>query len=59
MQQARVIHGSPDAVRQQLADLQQAYQANEIMVITAIKDFRKRLHSYALLSDLFTCAAPV
>jgi luciferase family oxidoreductase group 1 len=59
VQQARVIHGSPDAVRQQLADLQQAYQANEIMVITAIKDFRKRLHSYALLSDLFTCAAPV
>ena len=59
VQQARVIHGSPDTVRQQLADLQQAYQADEIMVITAIKDFRKRLHSYALLSDLFTCAAPV
>lgn len=59
VQQARVIHGAPDTVRRQLADLQQNYQADEIMVITAIKDFRKRLHSYALLSDLFTCAAPV
>lgn len=59
VQQARVIHGAPDTVRQRLADLQQEYQADEIMVITAIKDFRKRLHSYALLSDLFTCAAPV
>ena len=59
VQQARVIHGSPDTVRQQLGDLQGEYQADEIMVITAIKDFRKRLHSYALLSDLFTCAAPV
>lgn len=59
VQQARVIHGAPDTVRQQLADLQQDYQADEIMVITAIKDFRKRLHSYALLSDLFTCATPV
>ncbi len=58
VQQARVIHGSPDTVRQRLADLQRDYQADEIMVITAIKDFRKRLHSYALLSDLFTCAAP-
>lgn len=59
VQQARVIHGAPDTVRQQLADLQQDYQVDEIMVNTAIKDFRKRLHSYALLSDLFTCAAPV
>ena len=59
VQQARVIHGSPDTVRQRLVNLQQDYQADEIMVITAIKDFGKRLHSYALLSELFTCAAPV
>ena len=59
VQQARVIHGSPDTVRRRLEDLQQEYQADEMMVITAIKDFRKRLHSYALLSELFTCTAPV
>lgn len=59
VQQARVIHGSPDTVRQRLADLQADYQADEIMVITTIKNFRKRLHSYALLSDLFICAASV
>lgn len=59
VQQARVIHGAPDTVRQQLVDLQQAYEIDELMVITAIKDFGKRLHSYALLSELFSCAAPV
>ena len=59
VQQARVIHGAPDTVRRQLQDLQRDYQADEIMVITAIKNFSKRLHSYALLSELFTCAAPV
>ena len=59
VQQARVIHGSPDTVRRRLEDLQRDYQADEMMVITAIKDFRKRLHSYALLSELFTCTAPV
>ena len=59
VQQARVIHGAPDTVRRQLQDLQRDYQVDEIMVITAIKDFGKRLHSYALLSELITCAAPV
>ena len=59
VQQARVIHGSPDTVRQRLTDLQRAYHIDELMVITAIKDFSKRLHSYALLSELFSCAAPV
>ena len=59
VQQARVMHGAPDTVRRQLQDLQRDYQVDEIMVITAIKDFGKRLHSYALLSELFTCAAPV
>ena len=59
VQQARVIHGAPDTVRQQLIDLQRAYDIDELMVITAIKDFSKRLHSYALLSELFSCAAPV
>lgn len=59
VQQARVIHGSPDTVRQRLMELHQDYQIDELMVITAIKDFSKRLHSYALLSELFCCAAPV
>ena len=59
VQQARVIHGSPDTVRQRLMELHQDYQIDELMVITAIKNFSKRLHSYALLSELFCCAAPV
>ena len=59
VQQARVIHGAPDTVRQRLIDLQRTYDLDELMVITAIKDFSKRLHSYALLSESFSCAAPV
>ena len=59
VQQARVIHGSTDTVRQRLMELHQDYQIDEFMVITAIKNFSKRLHSYALLSELFCCAAPV
>lgn len=59
VQQARVIHGAPDTVRLRLLDLQRDYGIDELMVITAIKDFSKRLHSYALLSELFFCAAAV
>ena len=59
VQQARVVHGAPDTVRQRLLDLQRDYGVDELMVITAIKDFDKRLHSYALLSESFSCAAAV
>lgn len=50
VQAASVIHGSPDTVWPQLQELQQRYQLEELIVVTAIKDFAKRLHSYELLS---------
>ena len=59
VQQARVIHGSPGTVRRRLENLQQEYRADEMMVITAIRDFGKRLHSYTLLSEAFACTTPV
>jgi hypothetical protein len=36
-------------VLQQLYDMQRRYQVDELIVVTAIKDFQKRLHSYELL----------
>jgi luciferase family oxidoreductase group 1 len=50
MHQPNVVHGSRDTVLQQLADLQRQYQVEELIVVTNIKNFRKRLHSYELLS---------
>ncbi|HEY7492330.1 MAG TPA: LLM class flavin-dependent oxidoreductase [Candidatus Tectomicrobia bacterium] len=47
---ANVVHGSRDTVLQQLSDMQRRYQVEELMVVTAIKDFHQRLHSYELLS---------
>ena len=50
MHEANVVHGSRDTVLQQLHDMQRRYQVDELIVVTAIKDFHKRLHSYELLS---------
>jgi luciferase family oxidoreductase group 1 len=47
--EANVVHGSRDTVLQQLSDLQRRYQVEELIVVTAIKDFHQRLHSYELL----------
>jgi alkanesulfonate monooxygenase SsuD/methylene tetrahydromethanopterin reductase-like flavin-dependent oxidoreductase (luciferase family) len=52
MHQMHVVHGARDTVRQQLYDIQRRYNVEELMLVTAIKDFRKRLHSYELLSRI-------
>ena len=49
--EGNVIHGSPETVRQKLLDVQRSYQVNEVFVVTAIRDFQKRLHSYELLAE--------
>lgn len=54
--EANVVHGSRDTVLQQLEDMQRRYQVEEVIVVTAIKDFHKRLHSYELLSPAFRTA---
>ena len=51
--EANVVHGSRDTVLQQLSDMQRRYQVDELIVVTAMKDFHKRLHSYELLSPAF------
>jgi luciferase family oxidoreductase group 1 len=53
MQQMNVVHGTRDTVLQQLSDMQRRYNVEELIIVTAIKDFRKRLHSYELLSNVY------
>ena len=48
--EASVVYGSRDTVLQQLQDMQRRYQVDELIVVTAIKNFHQRLHSYQLLS---------
>jgi luciferase family oxidoreductase group 1 len=51
IRQAPVVHGSPDAVREQLLGIQRRYEVEEIIVVTAIRDFPQRLRSYRLLAE--------
>ena len=51
MPETHVVHGSRDTVLQHLSDIQRRYHVEELIVVTAIKDFPKRLHSYELLSN--------
>jgi alkanesulfonate monooxygenase SsuD/methylene tetrahydromethanopterin reductase-like flavin-dependent oxidoreductase (luciferase family) len=52
MHQMHVVHGARDTVLQQLYDIQRRYNVEELILVTAIKDFPKRLHSYELLSNI-------
>ena len=51
VQEADIIAGSLKTVRQKLSDIQRVYQVDELIVVTTIKNFQKRLHSYVLLSS--------
>ena len=53
VQEANIIHGSQETARKKLAAIQSRYQIDELFIVTAIRDFRKRLHSYELLSAAF------
>lgn len=52
VRQAGVLHGTPEQVRQQLLDVQRRYGADEVIAVTAIDDFEKRLRSFELLGGL-------
>lgn len=52
VRQAGVVHGSPESVRGQLLDIQRKYGANEIIAVTAIDNFERRLRSFELLGGL-------
>ncbi|MDX3094928.1 LLM class flavin-dependent oxidoreductase [Streptomyces sp. ME01-24h] len=52
-----VVHGTPDAVRTGLTDLQKQTGADELMLTTMIHDFEARERSYALVADEFDLAS--
>jgi len=51
---APVVHGSPEIALKKLLDIQRLHNVEEIIAVTAIDDFQKRLRSYELLSDVLT-----
>ena len=59
VRQAGVIHGSPESVRRQLLDVQREYKADEIIAVTAIDSFEKRLRSFELLGGLIGEGTPL
>ena len=52
VRQAGVVSGNLDSVRRQLVDVQRKYGADEIVAVTAIDSFEKRLRSFELLGSL-------
>ncbi len=48
---APVIHGSPELALKKLFEVQALHNVEEIVVVTAINNFQKRLRSYDLLSQ--------
>ena len=52
VRQAGVVQGTPESVRRQLLDAQRKYGASEIIAVTAIDSFEKRLRSFELLGGL-------
>lgn len=56
--QRRVVHGTPDRVRARLLELQDEYEADELMAITITGDYETRLRSYELLAEAFNLCQP-
>ena len=52
VRQAGVVHGAPESVRRQLLEVRRNYGADEIIAVTAIASFEKRLRSFELLGGL-------
>lgn len=51
-QEAGIICGSLETVRKKLYDIQRAYEVDELIIVTNVRNYHKRFRSYELLSDL-------
>jgi luciferase family oxidoreductase group 1 len=51
--QARVVSGTPEQVREQLTQIAADYDVDEIVAVTITADFGDRLRSYELLAEAF------
>ena len=56
-ERARAVIGTPEAVKQRLLELQQQFEADELMAITITGDYATRLRSYELLAEAFGLTA--
>jgi luciferase family oxidoreductase group 1 len=54
----RVVLGPPDVVRDRLLEMARTYHADELMLITVIGDYAKRLRSYELVAEAFGVCQP-
>ncbi|MDQ0201514.1 LLM class flavin-dependent oxidoreductase [Neobacillus ginsengisoli] len=54
IQEASIIHGSKETVREKLLQIQDIYDLDEVIIITPIQNFEDRLKSYVLLSEAFS-----
>ena len=52
VRQAGVVHGAPESVKRQLLEVRRKHSADEIIAVTAIDSFEKRLRSFELLGGL-------
>jgi len=52
-ERARAVIGTPDSVKARLLQLQEQYQADELMVVTITGEYATRLRSYELLAGAF------
>jgi luciferase family oxidoreductase group 1 len=54
IQEASIIHGSKETVREKLLHIQDIYDLDEVIILTPIQNFEDRLKSYVLLSEAFS-----
>ncbi|MEH7744472.1 LLM class flavin-dependent oxidoreductase, partial [Neobacillus drentensis] len=54
IQEANILSGSKETVKEKLLHLQNLYDLEEVMIVTPVQNFEKRLKSYVLLSEAFS-----
>lgn len=54
IKEPHILSGSKKTVREKLLALQQTYQVDELVIVTPIKSFPKRIRSYELLVEAFS-----
>ncbi|KMY49152.1 LLM class flavin-dependent oxidoreductase [Peribacillus loiseleuriae] len=53
VKEANILYGSKETIRKRLLDIQEIYNPDEIMIVTPVANFEKRLESFVLLKEAF------
>jgi luciferase family oxidoreductase group 1 len=51
--ESSVLHGSKETVYTKLIEMQEAYDLEEVIILTPVRNFQKRLRSFELLKEAF------